>query len=403
MNKEVLLDDIIKEKAGNEKLILPEELSIKIRDTIENLPERRRSTGRIKKTAAAAAIILIVLTCFGVAFPSYAVNVPFVGSVFQFLSNNNKIDLEYVEYSSAVNVSKTYKNIKITINSIVFDGVDLSIGYTVESKNEFKKEPSIFGTELKIDGKEASFGANGTGEFIDKHTFAGVDSYHLGNLYLSEQNKGNDDGYANIPNNVMVDFNIRTLFDNTKGKWDFKFNVASDKLKDKVKQVKTSIDLPEDGSNLKVDKVIFTPVNTAIMSNEDNKKGVAAVKYAAFDDKGRSLPEKNTSKIYLGDGKKLYWQNNFKNIYGDTKSVTFIPMTLTKENKEKMQISHENYKYDSKEIPLKLDGTTILSEGSFGEYKINKVEVLKDKTLIHYECTKYISAIGYDCLAIKVE
>lgn len=405
MNKELLLDDIIKEKARIENLALPEDLNIKIRETINNLPDRRKGRGRIiKKTVTAAVITLTTLTCLGIVFPTYARNIPFVGSAFEFLSGNNMIDREYVGYSSEINVSQTSKNIKVTINSIVFDGIDLSVGYTIEGKNEFKREPSIFANELKIDGKTASLGANGTGDFIDKHTFVGVDNYHLGNLYLPEGNKDNiDNGDAKIPDRLIIDFNIRTLFDGTKGKWDFKFEVSTDKLKGKVKQVKTSIDLSEIGTNLKVEEVIFTPVNTVIRSTIGNIKGTEEIKYISFDDKGRSLLGKSSSRLDLEDTKNIHWQHTFKSIYEDTKAATFVPITFTEEYKEKIQSSHESYKYDSREVSLNLDGTTILSEGNFGEYKINKVEFLKDKTLIHYECTKYILAINNDGFIVKDE
>lgn len=36
-------------------------------------------------------------------------------------------------------------------------------------------------------------------------------------------------------------------------------------------------------------------------------------------------------------------------------------------------------------------GTTILSQGEIGEYKVTEVEFLEDKTLIHYECTNFLA------------
>lgn len=402
MSKELLLDDIIKEKASSEKLVLPEELNIKISETINSLPNKRISKVKMKKTVTAAVITLAALTCLGVVFPTYARNVPFLGSAFQFLSGNNKIDREYVEYSSDINVSKTSNNIKVTINNIVFDGVDLSIGYTVESKNEFKKEPAIFAYELKINDQTMTSPANGGGDFIDKHTYVAVDNYHLVNRYLQEENKENisDEG-AKIPDNLLIDFNIRTLFDGSKGKWDFKFNVSTDKLKGKIKEAKTSIDLSEIDNSLKINKIIFTPINTALRCTTDNLKKIQAADYMAFDDKGRSLPVKNVSRLYSDDAGKIYWQHTFKNIYEDTKSVTFIPISFTKEYKEIIERSREDYKDHSKEVSLNLDGTTILSQGIFGEYKISKVEFLEDKTLIHYECTKYIPAISHAGFMVK--
>jgi len=402
MSKEMLLDDIIKEKASSEKLVLPEELNIKISDTINSLPNKRKSKVRIKKTVTAAVITLAALTCLGVVFPTYARNVPFLGSAFQFLSGNNKIDREYVEYSSDINVSKTSKNVKITINNIVFDGVDLSIGYTVESKNEFKKKPAIFAYELNINGQAMTSPADGSGDFIDKHTYVGIDNYHLVNRYLQEENKENisDEG-VKIPDNLLIDLNIGSLFDGTNGKWDFKFNISTDKLKGKTKEVKTSIDLSEIDNSLKIDQVIFTPVNTAIRCTTDNLRKIQAASYMAFDDRGRSLPGKNLSRLYSDAAGKIYWQHTFKNIYEGTKSVTFIPITFTKEYNEKIESSREDYKDHSKEVSLSLDGTTILSQGIFGEYKISKVELFEDKTLIHYECTKYIPAISHDGFIVK--
>ncbi|MCH5138347.1 hypothetical protein JMF89_14215, partial [Clostridiaceae bacterium UIB06] len=37
-----------------------------------------------------------------------------------------------------------------------------------------------------------------------------------------------------------------------------------------------------------------------------------------------------------------------------------------------------------------------MSEGKFGDYIVTQVEVLKDKTLVHYECTKLLSEEAYN-------
>ncbi len=409
MDKQSLIDDIIKEKASSEKIALPKELENKISETIANLPERRQVKGKkVKRTITAAAITLVTITGLSIAFPAYARNLPVVDSVFQFLSDKNMIDKDYVNYSSDLNLSKTYNGITVTINSIVYDGIDLSIGYTVENKNGFKCEPHILDKEFKINGKKTSFSSGGAGNIINKATYIGVDTFGVSRDDLpKEVRKHIVGGEVKIPDDFIMDLNIREFLGEIKGKWDFKFKVSKDKIKGKVNNVKKSIDLSKVNKDLMVNEVIFTPINTVLRTTRMNtvlktisdKTAADAdgmTKYFVFDDKGRNLEEKHVHGSGSGESDKFYEQNTFRNIYENTKSVTFIPVTFTKEHKEKVKNSNGSYKVDSKEVLLNLNGSTVLSEGKFGDYKITQIEFLKDKTLIHYECTKLLSAQPYE-------
>lgn len=403
MNNDLLIDDILKEKANGEALKLPEDLNLKIKQTIEDLPKRKKGRKLAKRTAVAAAVTLVAFTGLSAAFPAYARNIPVVNSVFQFLSEKNIIDKEYVKYSSDLNLSKTSNGTTVTINSIAYDGIDLSIAYTVESEKELKFSPHMLDKDFKINGKVTSFGSGGTGKLINKNTYVGVDSFHVSNDYLpEEQRKFILGGDVVIPDNFIMDLNIKEFSDGTKGKWDFKFKVSLDQIKGKVKSVKTSIDLSKFVPNLKINEVIFTPMNTVLRTESDNGTVGESARYIVFDDKGRSLLEKGSEGFGSADANKMYWQYNFKNIYEDTKSITFIPM---KENKGYMDKATKDsdgvYKLDSKSTQLSLNGTTILSEGKYGEYKINKVELLQDKTLVYYECTNLLPALQPYSLEIK--
>lgn len=402
MNKELLIDDIIKEKASNEKIVLPRELDEKISETIANLPERGQVKGKtFKKVVTAAAIMLISITGLSIVFPAYARNLPVVESVFQFLSDKNMIDKDYVNYKSDLNLSKTSNGVTVTINSIVYDGIELSIGYTVESKEEFKTEPHILEKDFKINGKKTSFASGGTGNFINKNTYVGVDSFEVSKDYLPKEIMKNIvGGDVNIPDNFIMDLNIREFLKDIKGEWGFKFKVSLDKIKGKVKEAKTSIDLSEIAPELKVNEVIFTPINTVLRTTQNNTNSDEMVTYFVFDDKGRNLQWKGASGHGSGESSKLYQQYTFKNIYKDTKSVTFIPLTSTKEYRQKVKNANGTYKEDSKEVLLNLNGTTVLSEGKFGDYKITQVEILRDKTIIHYECTNLLSAEPYGLLIV---
>ncbi|GFP76584.1 DUF4179 domain-containing protein [Clostridium fungisolvens] len=405
MNNDLLIDDILKEKANGEALKLPEDLNLKIKQTIEDLPKRKKNRRLAKRTAVAAAVTLVAFTGLSAAFPAYARNIPVVNSVFQFLSDKNIIDKEYVKYSSDLNLSKTSNGTTVTINSIAYDGIDLSIAYTVESEKEIKNSPHMLDKEFKINGKVTSFSSGGTGKLINKNTYVGVDSFNVSNDYLpKEQRKYILGGDVVIPDNFTMDLNIKGFSDGSKGQWEFKFKVSLDQIKGKVKSMKTSIDLSKLVPNLKINEVIFTPMNTVLRTESDNGTVDDSARYIIFDDKGRSLLEKGAEAFGSADTNKMYWQYNFKNIYDDTKSITFIPMKENRGYKDKATKDADGvYELDSKSTLLNLNGTTVVSEGKYGEYKINKVELLQDKTLIYYGCTNLLPSLDPYGLVIKDE
>lgn len=330
MSNDMLLDDILKERARGESIDLPQELEHKLNETLKNLPvrkKRKNKTFRIVTTAAAATLIAVI--SLSAAFPAYARNMPVVSSVFQFLSDRNIIDKDYIPYSSDLNLSRTSNDVTVTINSIVYDGIDLYLGYTVESKTEMKNPPHILHKEFRINGKKTSFGSGGGGKFINKNTYVGVDNFHVANDYLPAEVRKHDlGGNINIPDSFIMDLNIREFSNDLKGKWDFKFRVSMDKIKnDQIKKVKASIDLSSLIPNLKVTEVVFTPVNTVIRTIRDNPADGNEITFHAIDDKGRELKIKGIrgSANAFSDMHEFYQEFTFDNIYDDTESVTFIP------------------------------------------------------------------------------
>ncbi|MDP4178571.1 MAG: DUF4179 domain-containing protein [Bacillota bacterium] len=401
MNKDLLFDSILKEKASNENIVLPKDLDIKIKETLKNLPERKRKKNELfTKIATVAGITIVVLTCLSTAFPTYARNVPVVSSVFEFLSDRNIIDKDYITYSSNLNLSKTCNGVTVTINSIVYDGIDLSIGYTVESKDEMKSIPNMIDNEFRINGKIIGFGSGGTGKLINKNTYVGVESFNIANDYLPKEIKKNIlGGDIKIPDTFIIDLNIKEFSNNIKGNWNFKFKVSKDKIEGKVQNINTSVDLSDLRSGLKVTEVIFTPINTVVRSIEDNNTDSNGfIRYFAFDNKGRALAMKGGSED--GSINKYYWQHTLRNIYEDTKTVTFIPAVYTKEYQEKVNKSNGSWQEDEKEVDLNINQDTILPEGKLGEYEITKIEFMQDKTLVHYQCNGIIGAINPYSLCI---
>lgn len=132
-------DDILRSKAEEEKIMLSASLNNKIITTINNLPERRGNKRIWKKYGLISAVLAFVFIIgIGFASPALAQDIPIISNVFEYLNSKNIVGDEYVKYSENVNQSKTDNGITLSIEDVVYDGVNLSIGYVVKSEKKFR-------------------------------------------------------------------------------------------------------------------------------------------------------------------------------------------------------------------------------------------------------------------------
>lgn len=409
MDKFLLFDDVLKEKASKEILPLSKELDQKIDEILDNLPVREKYKRKIYKRLSIAAAILIMCTLgFSVAFPVYARNLPVISSVFQLLSERNIIDKQYITYSSELNLSRTSNGTTVTINKIAYDGVQLAIGYTVENKTELKTDPFMLKSNIYINGKAKGLGSGGTGYFKDKMTYVGFAYFDVANDYLSKDiAKTTVGGEIKIPNEFIMDLDIKEFVGNIKGNWNYKFKVSTEKVKEKVKSIKTNIDLSLMKPNLNVNELMLTPINTVLRSKETLVNGFGNDQggYFVYDDKGRNIETKSGSGSGSEKTKVYYRQILFKSVYDDSKSLTFIPYTYSKEflQKKQEQSGEQTGSFifkPTKEETLNLYGITTIKEGRLGEYKITQIELQDNKTIVLYECANLLSCISPSNLTI---
>lgn len=147
MMNENYMDEIIKRELKKETIEVPEDIKSKINDTIVNLNTRKKKKTKLKIAVSVAAIFVAFLT-LGITMPAYAQNIPIIGSIFKLLDNG--VYEEYDEYSSDINVTKESNGVKVTISSIVYDGIDLNVAYTVERDEPIKSNPHILGKDFFI-------------------------------------------------------------------------------------------------------------------------------------------------------------------------------------------------------------------------------------------------------------
>lgn len=393
MNDE-LFDSKIKKRIKNEINCIPDDINEKIDETFIKIRKRK---GNLKKVCSICVVCIIGTILFGLTMPTYASNIPIIGNIFEMF--NYKTFENYDKYASDLNITKESNGLKMTINKVVYDEIDLSIFYTVESENKLEESPMFPGAKLKINGKETTFGAGGQGEFFnDNKTYAGVIEYKVGEkkqVPKEVQNKIFLGGYVEIPDKFILSLNIDEILssgDNViKGNWNFNIPVTSEKVSGKVNEQNCDIDLSNLVDGYHINQVITTPLNTLIQGTITGQPNYNyELSFYVFDDKGRMLPSKSGSGS--GDEGIIYISNGFKEVYDDTDSITVIPykhiQTQGNEDNPKEYITAK----------LNLQEETKLCSSNGEEYAvITKIITENGKTKIYYK-SKY----GIDVYPIEI-
>ncbi|WP_238882965.1 DUF4179 domain-containing protein [Clostridium sp. YIM B02551] len=385
MNEDYI-DNIIKRKINEANIKTPDNIKNKIDLTLETLPEKKRKSNRIYKVAASVILSVGVLTAFGFAMPTYAQNIPIIGSIFKLLDRGQYTN--YDKYASDINVTKSDNGVSITITSIVYDGLDLNIAYKVDSNKPMKDEPHLLDKDLAINGKITTFGSGGGGQFSeDKKSYVGVETLHVSKNEVPKevQDKMFLGGYVEVPDKFTLTLNIKELLGDIKGKWDFNFQVTNEKVNGKVKEITLNKDLSNLGKDTKLTRVTLTPINTEIQltSKEDIMTPIihdgdtaemgSGIQFLLMDNKGRQLTNKSGSGS--GHDGVYYYSFKFKEVYDDTESITIIPFKSEMDRKKVKRI----------QSPLNLKGETKINLGKYGDLIIDKVETVDNKTKVHYK------------------
>lgn len=389
IDNDFLVDKKIKEKLRKENNIVPQSIHQIIMETGSKLPKRRYSKSIIKYAVASLLIFTVGFTSLGVTNPAYAQNIPVIGSVFKTL--NQMIFSNYDNYSSDLNISSIYNGYKITVNTVAYDGISLTMAYTLTSKSPLPFNPTFVEISFKINEKaynHANVSIISGKLSKDKKTFNGiVETYISGNNYMpTEIPDKTSTAYLDIPPdkfNLKININSfwnlnkskgkgELAYDTLKGDWNFNTFITNEKLKGKVKEIKTAINLDKVEKGWRINKLITTPLNTILLGTaSDFNKFIG---FIVYDNNGRELIRKGTA----GGGMGLinYFMLSYNEIYKDTKALTFIPYLA----KNKPNTPFEDYS-----VNLNLNGKTIIPIGKHGNLEITKVEVSNGKTNIYYK------------------
>lgn len=383
-------DKKIKEKLLSENNIVPQTIHQLFLESGSKLTMKRKKRFTLKYLVASILLVVVGFTSLGVANPIFAQGLPVIGSVFKQL--NQMLYSNYDDYSSDMNISSTDHGYKVTINKVAYDGISLAMAYTITSKAPLPIHPDSVEMNFEINGKVywSQVVGNLSGKLSkDKKTFHGiVETILAQNNSTPSQTQGkiSTDYVEILPDKFHLKINIQSFDINTTqyekfvndritGRWSFNMFVTNEKLKGKVKEIKTAINLNTIDKDLSVTKLITTPLNTILQGtifNYDHD-----IDFLIYDNDGRRLLGKGGG---IGEmGLTTCFSYTYKEIYKGTKSLTFIPYELLKTPKtEQPQLLSAD---------LNLNGKTNIPISRNGSLEITKVEVKNGKTNVYYRTT----------------
>lgn len=379
---------------------------------MKNLKKRLRNRSRLKAfkyTSTAAAVGLLCLIGIGTAFPALAKNVPVLNSITQTLSEKFGISGNYAEYSQVVNKSVTDQGITVTINEALADDSKLIIGYTIKIDKKIEWLQTVgLPRFLKINGQSAAATGSSRGNYIDDLTYIGSDEIH------TDVPQGAD--------RFNVELNIDDIM-GTKGNWNFAFSVSKDGLakQSTVFYPNMKLDFPD--NNVSIDKVVFSPIDSAIFvsgnyKDQKRKLNIGMFDYdfwRIFDDKGVELIPKGFGTAGMTDTNSQIFEGEmtYESIQNIPKYLTVIPGSLYPSDPSlyyspRLDANgnevHTTFEAEqSKEIWKLIDGNYPLElpQGEVGKLIINEISTEDNTTTINF--TAEGKAPYYQAIELRIK
>ncbi|MFD3157652.1 DUF4179 domain-containing protein [Haloimpatiens sp. FM7330] len=377
-------DDMDKEVSTIEKERLKKNLNKKIKN--------KRKFKVLKYSSAAAVISLACLVGVGTISPSFAQNVPILNSMIQTLNDKMGIHANYAKYSQIINKSIEDNGIKFTLNEIIADDSKLTISYTIKSNKKIK-DLEVFGLGrfVKINGNTFSSTGSAVGNYINDHTYVGMEQMDIIDL-------------GEMPKKLNIDLDIDNI-GNTKGKWNLAFTASKDEIYKKSTFFKpnTKVKLPD--STINVDKVVFSPLGTYISVNgkfKGNKKpqqgGGCISEYGywlVYDDKGLPIISNSLGGGSYDTSKSPVTFNTKMEYIGSKhvpKYLTIIPCKIYPsagteiDSNGKVTSIKTNKTKKSKEVSKPIDGVypIELSQGKMGKLIVKEIKTENNKTTVRF-------------------
>lgn len=363
----VNLDTELSRINGDRTKELPELVRSRIDLTLASLPEKRgnswsRPLSLASLTAAVMAVLVIGSGFVSTTMASALREIPALKAVFKIAGDLGLKAADEKGITTEIGQRITEQGITLEVSEVMYDGSRLSIGYMQESQSGIQELSDV---KYEINGKQVHFPGSGTGSRIDDKTYAGVL-----NLWPEEE----------LPDQFQLKMTVFRIGDTT-GKWEFSFPVK--KMASTNKVVMPMMTKTYGSLTLTVKKITFTPSSTEL--DVEIKRPSTSNEWIAYqmtDDQGVVLePHGGSGRGRTEGGFEI---SQFKQRFGPVKE---LPKFVTV--RPVIEPAHFNEPVKETRVLMEQapdpDHPLLLSQGEMGSLKINQVEFLEDKTLVHYQ------------------
>ena len=263
-----------------------------------------------KKTIVAATAIFVSTASFGIAFPSYAKNMPIVGDIFKAIDTcKTGIYDNFKENANEINSTKISNGIEITLNEIVFSGKSLTFTYTLKTDMNLGDYWTLCGEVIsKGQERQGPMFFSSKHKKINKNTYVGMEDVLF------------DDFIKNPKDEISFNLKVNAIYYHDResgeskpleGDWNFNVNDLKS-VKGRAETVNKSIE--NKGITVNIDEISKYPMSTFIrysqkVNEEVNKKWEHITVFLGIkDDLGNVYPstgsfgiEKNKNNLELSE------------------------------------------------------------------------------------------------------
>ncbi|WP_238881239.1 DUF4179 domain-containing protein [Clostridium sp. YIM B02551] len=362
----------------------------RIKKSLKKKIKENKFHNPLKYVSAAAAIAIISLIGIETATPAFAEKIPAINYIVQSINDRFDNHGEYIKYTQMINKTVSNNGIDFTINEVLADNSKFAITYTIKSDKKIK-DLETFGLSkfLKVNGSQNGSTGSIMGYYVDDYTYVANEDIHTA---LPQDSKMFD-----------VDLNIDDIMGN-KGSWNFAFGVSKDEItkNSQIFNPTNKISFP-DGTNVNVDKVVFSPIDTSIFvngtfKNYERRNTFSEWNYGSwivYDDKGNELSWTGGGSQSNLNSKTFTGEFNFKSMKEIPKYLTVVPCNILStgggethiDNGKEVTTPIDGYK--TKEISKVIDGIfpIELVQGNVGKIVISEVKTENNITTIRFTAT----------------
>lgn len=319
-----LLNDMDIDENEFEEMEASEFEKAKVKRTLKkSLNQKKKMKGWKRNVAAAAIIVGLSATAFGLTFPVYAGNIPVIGDIFRFLDNGRTgLYDDYKEYSTEINMTEESKGIKVTINDAIYDGQTVSVTYSIESNQDLGDDPIIF-DHLDIKGSTGTAGSSKISK-VDKNHYVGL-------VTASSFNLTDED-------TIKIKWDIDSITipeqqEEIKGNWNFSLALEATESNTQLSDRSAE----QNGVKVNIGKISVTPMSfivyyDQVVSEEvRNKWHGVDVDIEIKDDLGNSYSGEGNGGTGDSDGYNVSWSKTFEKLDQNATKLIITPHITLRE------------------------------------------------------------------------